>query len=87
MPTPLYRKSIGYAFATSPRAVELGHAKTGCYYIQQETRREDSTWSPPDVWPGTQGEAATRIDAPELADLYAEIDAPRSPYCHTLRPR
>ena len=35
-----YRKLYAYAYPTSPRAVALGHGKTGCYYIERETRRE-----------------------------------------------
>jgi hypothetical protein len=82
-----HRKSIGYAFPTSACAKELGHGSTGCYFIQQETRLEDGTWSPADVWPGTHGEAAESLDAPHLIDLYFEIDAPIGPYCHFMRNR
>jgi len=80
----IYRKAYAYAYPTSPRAVELGHAKTGCYYIGRETRREDGSWSPDEVWPGSEGEVAhSWHDCGPLRDLYAEIDAPVSPYCLT----
>ena len=36
------RKSIAYAYATSPRAIELGFENTGCYYIEYITTNEDS---------------------------------------------
>jgi len=32
------RKAIAYAYATSNHAVELGHGKTGCYYVSQSAR-------------------------------------------------
>lgn len=80
----LYRKSIGYAYPTSPRAVELGHGKTGCYFIGRETRREDRSWSPCEVWPGSEGEVSNDWhDCEPLRALFAEIDAPVSPYCLT----
>ncbi len=77
-----YRKLYGYAYATSPRAVALGHGKTGCYYIGRTVLREDGTWSSDEVWPGSEGEAAADWhDCGPLRDLYAEIDAPVSRYC------
>lgn len=51
------RYSIAYAYPTSQRASELGFAKTGCYYLEGITKREDGSWSAPFVVPGTEGEA------------------------------
>ena len=80
-----YRKLYGYAYPTSQRAVNLGHGKTGCYYIGRETFCENGTWSSAEVWPGSEGEAAASWhDCGPLRDLYAEIDAPVSPYCLAL---
>ena len=78
----MYRKLYAYAYPTSPRAVELNHGKTGCYYIGRETLRDDGSWSAGEVWPGSEGEVAAKWhDCGPLRDLYAEIDAPVSPYC------
>lgn len=74
------RKSISYAYPTSTRAHELGHAKTGCYYVGQSILREDGTWSPDCVWPGTEGDATPDKNAQYLRDLFNEIDAEVSPY-------
>ncbi len=77
----MHRKSYNYCYPTSRRAVELGHGETGCFYIGRETRREDGGWNPPTVWPGTEGEAADTLQkCGSLRDLYAEIDAPVSPW-------
>jgi hypothetical protein len=77
-----YRKAYYYAYPTSEHARRLGYAETGCYFIGRETRREDGSWSPAEVWPGSEGEvAASWHDCGPLRDLYAEIDAPVSPWC------
>jgi len=80
----LYRKAYAYAYAHSPHAETLGHAKTGCYYIERETRREDGAYVPAGIWPSTEGEASPEITE-HLRTLYAEIDAPVSPYCLSKR--
>lgn len=78
------RKAYAYAYAGSPYAETLGHGKTGCYYISQEVKREDGTWSPGTIWPGSEGEAAaTWAECGPLRDLYAELNVPVSPYCLT----
>ena len=79
---PTYRKAYAYAYPGSPHAHELGHSKTGAYYISQETRREDGTWSPGGIWPGSEGESASNwADCGPLRGLFATLDVPVSPFC------
>jgi hypothetical protein len=72
------RKAIAYAYATSPHAVELGHAKTGCYYVSQSILREDGTWSPPYIAQGHDA-FADRND-PDLILLFTETDGEPCPH-------
>ncbi len=73
-----FQKAIAYAYPTSPAARELGHSKTGCYYIARTTKREDGSWSTPEIWPGSEGEASTKPS--DLFQLFREIKSPVSRY-------
>jgi len=37
------KKAISYAFATSPISIELGFAKTGCYFVETFANGNSST--------------------------------------------
>lgn len=72
------RKAIAYAYPSSPHAVELGHGKTGCYYVSQSVLREDGTWSPPYIAQGH--DAFTDRNDPDLLQLFAETGGEQCPY-------
>lgn len=69
-------KSLEYAFPTSRYAKALGHSKAGCWYIAKVQRKEDGSYAPGFVWPGTEGEATPDRDDLHLRSLWNEIDAP-----------
>jgi len=66
-----YHYSIGYAYATSPFAEQLGFGKTGCYYLQGKRQLEDGSWTPPYIVPGSEGEACEKCER-YLLDLEDE---------------
>ncbi len=72
------RKSISYAYATSPTACELGHAKTGCYYVATSILREDGTWSP--ATPLHNADGFLRAEAADLISTYKETEGEPCPY-------
>lgn len=62
-------KSVGYAYATSPYAVEFGRAKDGCYII---TTHEEIT---------DPGKAMGPFDTAEAAYAFADdLPCEYSPY-------
>jgi len=72
------RKSISYAYATSPTAKFLGHGKTGCYYVATSLLREDGTWSP--ATPVHNAEGFQRAEDADLIATYRETDGEPCPY-------
>jgi hypothetical protein len=73
------RKSIAYAYPTSPRAVELGVRDRGGYYVEQSVQREDGTWSTGYVADGCGNEAFSSPDDSDLISLYLEADGTACP--------
>ncbi len=72
------RKSISYAYATSPTARELGHGKTGCYYVATSILREDGNWSP--ASPVHNAEGFQNAGDADLIALYRETEGEPCPY-------
>ncbi len=72
------RKSINYAYPSSPHAVTLGHAGTGCHYVAVSVFREGASWSPSE--PAHNAEGFTNPTDPDLLALYAETDGEPCPY-------
>ncbi len=72
------RKAVAYAYPSSPHAVELGHAKTGCWYVSQSVLREDGTWSPPYIAQGH--DAFTDRADPDLQALFDQTDGEPCPH-------
>ena len=72
MSAPRTRARLAYAYPSSTRAGELGHAKTGCHYVAGETLREDGSWSASYVWSGTEGGAAPTV-TDELRQLLRQL--------------
>lgn len=66
------RKSIAYAYPTSPRSKELGVRKTGGWFIQHYRLNEAGEWSTPYVPAGAEAEVFDRPDHPDLISLYHE---------------
>jgi hypothetical protein len=79
------RKSIGYAYPSSPNAETLGMGKTGCWHLNVSVLREDGTWSPDSIPHNAEGFA--ECDAPDLIAQLLEADGEFSPlflsYCDT----
>lgn len=73
----LIRKSIAYCYPTSPFAKVLGVHKTGGWYVQQYSWREDGTWSRPYVAQGN--DVFTSSTDPDLIALYLESDGEPCP--------
>lgn len=66
-----YRKSIAYCYPTSEHAKALG---SGGFFIQQQVIREDGTWSPGYISPGTEGEVFNDPRSPDLQALLTETE-------------
>jgi|SRR6478736_498032 len=83
------RKSINYAYPTSPTAVALGCGPTGCHYLATSVFREGASWSPPE--PAHNAEGFANPTDPDLLASYMEADGEPCPYflrhgnAHTLR--
>lgn len=79
------RKAIAYAYASSTHAAELGHAKTGCYYVSQSLLREDGSWSPPYI---AQGHDAFKSSGDiDLHKLFEETDGEVCPHYAAAKAR
>jgi hypothetical protein len=66
------RKSIGYAYPTSPNAETLGMGKTGCWHLNVSVLREDGTWSPDSLPHNAEGYATS--DDPDLIAQFIETE-------------
>ena len=66
------RYRIAYCYPTSPNAEALGVPRTGGHYVEEQILREDGTWSPPHIAPGTEGDVFATADDPELLALLEE---------------
>jgi hypothetical protein len=76
------RKAIAYAYPTSNHAEELGHGKTGCYYVSQSVLREDGTWSPPYIAQGH--DAFLTLTDPDLQALFEQTEGEPCPYAQQV---
>jgi hypothetical protein len=72
------RKSINYAYATSPMANHLGFGKTGCYYITTATLNEDGFWGVDYALHSAEGYLSK--DNPDLIAQFNETEGEVSPY-------
>lgn len=72
------RKSISYAYPSSPNAESLGHGKTGCWYVAISTFREGASWSP--NTPAHNAEGFGSPYDPDLLALYRDADGEPCPY-------
>lgn len=68
-------KSIEWAYPTSPRASELGHAETGCWFVNH--RLEGSGQDNKAPFPNAEGFPVLH---PDLIALYHEADGEPCPY-------
>lgn len=74
------RKSIEWAYPTSPNAKELGKGSTGCWHVSQYIRNEAGEWSAPFIPVGTEGDTFDTPDNPELIALYNELEGDICPF-------
>lgn len=72
------RKSISYAYPSSPHAVTLGMSETGCYYVAISVFREGASWSP--NCPAHNAEGFTDATHPDLLAMYNETEGEPCPY-------
>lgn len=83
------RKSISYAYPSSPHAERLGCGKTGCHYVAVSVFRDGASWSPNEPLPNAEG--FQNPTDPDLLASYMEADGEPCPYflrhgnAHTLR--
>lgn len=72
------RKSISYAYPSSPHAVSLGMGATGCHYVAVSVFREGVSWSPNS--PVHNAGGFVNPTDPDLLALYAETEGQPCPY-------
>jgi hypothetical protein len=74
------RKSISFAYWSSPTAAKLGCAETGCFYVAVSVLRKDGNWSPFSPAHNAEG-----FDSPTHPDLLASFKETEGEICPLFR--